>query len=63
MAKKSEIIVERVYASPNGPEIQKHKVVYLPMEYDPKKVREGLLEILRLVKAHETTETGESKVV
>ena len=29
------------------------KVIYLPSIYDPKKVREGILEILSLVKTYE----------
>jgi hypothetical protein len=33
--------------------IPKGKVIYLPAIYDPKKIREGILEILNLVKTRE----------
>lgn len=34
------------------------KVVYLPPQPDPKKVREGLAEIIRLVKGTEEKKVG-----
>ena len=35
------------------------KVIYLPSIYDPKKVREGILEILSLVKTQELGNSDE----
>ncbi len=41
---------------------QKSKVIYLPSIYDPKKVREGILEILSLVKGREDSAVGKREV-
>ena len=39
------------------------KVIYLPSIYDPKKVREGILEILSLVKTQELGNSDEPTIL
>jgi hypothetical protein len=38
------------------------KTIYLPSVYDPKKIREGILEIISLVQAQELKEANEAKL-